>query len=170
MLNLRNNQTEMTIRPNLIIFILVFLTPFFLTSCSKEKNDVVPDVYIDFNISLNDPEFFNLTAPLTSAYVSSATNNIGIPAAGYGNNGVIIFRYIEDEFYAYDRTCPHDFKVNNKSVQVNIVDEIYAICPECNTKYALPSFGTPASGIGRYPLKNYKTSFNGLIVHVWNNF
>jgi nitrite reductase/ring-hydroxylating ferredoxin subunit len=168
MLNLRNNQPEMTPRPKLIIFTIFLLSTLFLVSCTKEKNDVVPNVYVDFNISLSDPEFFNLTAPLTSAYVSASTNNIGTPAAGYGNNGIIVFRYVEDEFFAYDRTCPHDFKVNNKSIQVNIVDDIYAVCPQCSTKYALPSYGTPASGVGQYPLKNYKTAFNGLIVHVWN--
>jgi nitrite reductase/ring-hydroxylating ferredoxin subunit len=158
----------MTVRPNLIIFIIFLILPLFITSCSKDKNDVIPDEYIDFSISLNDPEFFNLSAPLTSAYVSASTNNIGLYAAGYDNNGIIIFRYVEDEFFAYDRTCPHDFKENNKSVQVNIVDDIYAICPQCSTRYALPSYGTPASGVGKYPLKNYKTSFNGLVVHVWN--
>jgi nitrite reductase/ring-hydroxylating ferredoxin subunit len=168
MLNLRNNQTEMRVRPNLIIFIIFLLLPFFLTSCNKDKNDVIPDVYVDFNISLNDVEFSSLTAPLTSAYVSASTNNIGLYAAGYGNNGIIVFRYVEDEFLAYDRTCPHDFKVNNKSVQINIIDDIYAICPECSTKYALPSYGTPASGIGQYPLKNYKTAFNSPWIHVWN--
>jgi hypothetical protein len=157
-------------RSKLIIFSLFLLTALSLLSCKKEKNDVIPNVYTDFYISLNDPEFFILTAPLTSVYVSSSTNNIGVGAAGYNNNGLIIFRYTEDEFFAYDRTCPHDFKVNNKSVKINIVDDIYAICPECSTKYALPGYGTPASGIGRYPLKNYKTAFNGLVVHVWNNF
>lgn len=168
MLNLQNNQTEMRIRPNLIIFIISVISPLFVTSCSKDKNDVIPDVYIDFNISLNDVEFSGLTAPLTYAYVSASTNNIGAPAAGYGNNGIIVFRYVEDEFMAYDRTCPHDFKVNNKSIQVSVVDDIYAVCPECGTKYALPGYGTPASGIGQYPLKNYKTAFNNPWVHVWN--
>jgi len=72
-----------------------------------------------------------------------------------------------DEFDAYDRTCPYDFAVNGKSIKVNI-DGIFAVCPECGTTYALPSFGTPYSGVGRYPLKNYKTTFNGQIVHVWH--
>jgi nitrite reductase/ring-hydroxylating ferredoxin subunit len=157
----------MTIKPKLIIFVTFLLSQLFLVSCNKE-NDVIPDVYVDFNISLNDPEFLILSSPLTSAYVSAATNNIGSPAAGYDGNGIIIFRDGNDEFLAYDRTCPHDFKVNNKSVQVNIVNDIYAVCPQCNTTYGLPVNGTPASGIGQYPLKNYKTAFNGLIVHVWN--
>jgi hypothetical protein len=160
----------MALKPNLIKIIVFILPLFIIASCTKDKNDVIPDVYVDFNISLNDPEFFILSAPLTSVYVSSSTNNIGLSAAGYDSNGIIIFRNGDDEFLAFDRTCPHDFKVNNKSVRVNILDDIYAVCPECGTKYGLPSFGTPASGIGRYPLKNYKTAFNGLIVHVWNYF
>jgi len=168
MLILHNNKTEMSVKPNLIIFIVSIILPLFISSCSKDKNDVVPDVYVDFYISLNDPEFFVLASPFTSVYISSSTNNIGLNAAGYDGNGIIVFRNIEDEFLAYDRTCPHDFKENNKSVRLNIVDDIYAICPQCSTKYGLPVNGTPASGIGRYPMKNYKTTFNGLVVHVWN--
>jgi hypothetical protein len=168
MLNLRNNQKEMTVKPNLIIFVIFILLPLFLTSCSKDKNDVVPDVYTDFYINLNDPEFFVLASPFTFVYISASTNNIGLNASGYDGNGIIVFRNVEDEFLAFDRTCPHDFKVNNKSVRINVIDDIFAICPECSTKYALPGYGTPASGVGQYPLKNYKTSFNGLIVHVWN--
>jgi nitrite reductase/ring-hydroxylating ferredoxin subunit len=167
MLNLRNNQTEMTIRPNLIIFIIILIFPLFITSCSKEKNDVIPDVYVDFNISLYDPEFYILTAPLTADSVSASTNNIGSPAAGYDNNGIIIFRDGNDEFYAYDRTCPHDFKVNNRSVKVKI-DGITAVCPDCGSIYQLAAYGTPSNGPSQYPLKNYKTSFNNPWVHVWN--
>jgi hypothetical protein len=167
MLTLRINQTEMTVRPNLIIFTIFLLSQLLITSCTKDKNDVVPDVYVDFYLSLDDPEFYILTTPLSAAYVSASTNNIGPNAAGYDNNGIIVFRDGNDEFFAYDRTCPHDFKVNNQSIRVNI-DGIYAVCPQCGTTYGLPINGTPASGIGQYPLKNYKASFNGLIVHVWN--
>jgi len=167
MLNLRNNQPEMTPRPKLIIFIILLLSPLFITSCYKE-NDVIPDTYIDFYISLDDVAFLELNAIGGSVTISSSTNNFGTRAAGYDNNGIIVYRASEDEFYAYDRTCPHDFVTNNKSVKINIVDVLFAECPDCKTRYALPNNGTPSSGVGRYPLKNYKTAFTGLIVHVWN--
>jgi hypothetical protein len=155
----------------IVVFFITLLLAEMLTSCKKNKNDVIPDVYIDFYISLNDPEFFDLNAIGNSVIITSQTNNIGRYAAGYDNNGIIIYRAGDlppYEFYAYDRTCPHDFAVNGKSVKLN-PDGIFAVCPECGTKYALPSFGTPYSGIGKYPLKNYKTSFNGLILYVWNH-
>jgi len=155
----------MFFRPKIIIF---FLITGVLLSCSKEKNDVIPDVYVDFSISLNDPLFFDLNAPGNSVTVNHLTNNMGISAAGYDYNGIIIYRADMTQFYAYDRTCPHDYAVNNISVKVNI-DGIFAVCPNCGTRYALPAGGNPGSGIGKYPLKNYKTSFDGTYVHVWNH-
>jgi nitrite reductase/ring-hydroxylating ferredoxin subunit len=156
----------MGLKAKIIIFLITVLTAVSLNSCKKSKYDVIPDVYVDFYINLNDPEFFDLNAPMNYKIITSKTNNWGSNSGGYNDNGIIVYR-LTDEFYAYDRTCPHDFAVNSKSIKLNI-DGIYAVCPECGTTYALPSFGTPASGIGRYPLKNYKTSFNGQIVHVWH--
>ena len=150
-----------------IIILITVLTAVSLTSCKKSKNDVIPDVYVDFYLNLSDPEFFDLNAIGNAKIITSATNNWGSDAAGYGSNGIIVYRSTMDEFDAYDRTCPYDFAVNGKSIKVNI-DGIFAVCPECGTTYALPSFGTPYSGVGRYPLKNYKTTFNGQIVHVWH--
>lgn len=146
---------------------LIFPVALLLFSCSNEKNDVIPDVYIDFYISLNDPEFFNLNAIGNSVIITYQTNNMGYLSAGFDSNGIIIYRADLNQFYAYDRTCPHDYAVNGSSKKVN-VDGIFAVCPHCGTTYALPAGGSPASGPGRYPLKNYKTSFNGTVVHVWN--
>jgi nitrite reductase/ring-hydroxylating ferredoxin subunit len=150
------------------IFLLLLVFAFITSSCKKSKYDVIPDVYIDFYLDLNDPEFFNLGALGNSVLVNANTNNLGEPAAGYNGNGIIIYSG-PDEFYAYDRTCPHDFVTSGLSIKVN-VDGIYAQCPKCGTKYALPANGTPSSGPGRYPLKNYKTSFTGQYIHVWNYF
>jgi nitrite reductase/ring-hydroxylating ferredoxin subunit len=142
-----------------------------LGSCNK-KNDVIPDVDVDFYIRLTDPQFTMLNAFGNAALISRNTNNIGRFAAGYDNNGIIIFSWVDFEFYAYDRTCPHDYVTNQLSIAVEIdpSNSMNAICPECGTNYSLASGGTPLEGIGRYPLKNYKTSFDGLNVHVWNNY
>lgn len=139
-----------------------------ISSCNK-KNDVIPDTYVNFTLNLNDPEFVNLTAFGGSVTVGSSTNNWGIAAAGYDGNGIIICYGVE-EFYAYDRTCPHDYVTNSLSVKVNIdpSNSTIAICPKCGTKYGLTVGGTPVSGIGRYPLKNYRTSFVGNSVTVYN--
>ena len=149
-------------------FLIIITFALGLSFCNK-KNDVIPDVYVDFYIDINNPQFVDLSALGGSVTVDAKTNNLGYDAAGFDGNGIIIYRG-PDEFYAYDRTCPHDYTVNDLSIKVNIdiSSSLYAICPRCSTSYSLPAGGTPASGIGRYPLKNYKTSFDGKRVRVWN--
>ncbi len=167
-LPLHLNWNQMSQRSKIVVFFLIPFVPFFIQSCKKSKNDVIPTVYVNFSISLNDPLFLNLVAPFTYSYIDSSTNNYGQPSAGYDGNGIILFRSTEDEFYAYDRTCPYDYVVKNKSVKVNVVDDIFAVCPQCSTKYALTANGTPLVGVGRYPLKNYRAYFDGLHVFVSN--
>lgn len=157
------------IRNSLITLSLVFLSfSFIFTSCKNSENDVIPDVYISFDIDLaTDIEFNDLNAIGNHVIVTSNTNNWGARSAGYDNNGIIVYRSLLDEFNAYDRTCPHDYIVNNKSVRIN-VDFTIAVCPQCSTTYALSAFGTPVSGPGKYPLKNYHTRFDGRFISVWN--
>jgi nitrite reductase/ring-hydroxylating ferredoxin subunit len=156
---------------NLKFFLIILLTPLISLSCDREKNDVIPDVYTDFYVDLvSDPYFFDVASALgNSVYVSSSTNNWGIKSAGYDGNGIIVYHSLPDEYNAYDRTCPHCYTVNSLSKAVTI-DGVYAVCPQCSTNYALPSFGAPSSGPGQYPLKNYKTAISGQYLHVWNSY
>jgi nitrite reductase/ring-hydroxylating ferredoxin subunit len=149
------------------LFFSTVLAVLALTSCKKAVNDVIPDVYIDFTIDLFDPEFVSLSAIGVSDTIDSSTNNWGYKSAGYDDNGIIIYSG-PDEYFAYDRTCPHDFEVNSMSVKIKI-DFSVAECPHCGTKYSLSTYGTPVSGPGKYQLKNYKTSFDGeRYIRVWN--
>jgi nitrite reductase/ring-hydroxylating ferredoxin subunit len=158
----------MSYNSKIVFFFIVAALTLSLGSCNK-KNDVIPNTYVNFTLDLNDPEFVNLSAFGGSVTVNSSTNNWGAGAAGFDGNGIIIC-YGVDEFYAYDRTCPHDYVNNSLSIKVNIDpgNSTIAICPKCGTKYGLTVGGTPVSGVGRYPLKNYKTSVQGNDVLVWN--
>jgi nitrite reductase/ring-hydroxylating ferredoxin subunit len=150
-------------------FLFILALAFLLNSCNK-KNDVIPDVIVDFSVSLNDPQFIDLRSFGSTVLIDANTNNLGIRAAGYDGNGIIIFSGV-DEYYAYDRTCPHDYVLDGSSIRVNVdpSNSLNAICPKCGTNYALSAGGTPSKGVGQYPLKNYRTSFDGLNVRVWNN-
>jgi nitrite reductase/ring-hydroxylating ferredoxin subunit len=149
------------------VFFTAVVATFTLTSCNKALNDIIPDVYVDFTIDLQDPEFVNLSVIGISDTIDSSTNNWGYRSAGYDNNGIIIYSG-PDDYFAYDRTCPYDYAVNNLSIKVKI-DFTVAECPHCGTKYSLSAYGTPISGAGNYPLKNYKTTFDGdRYVRVWN--
>jgi len=161
------------IKPSKItLFLITASLSVLIFSCKKNKNDVIPNVYVDFTINLNDPEFTSLISVGETVTINRFTNNFGQRAAGFADNGIIIHRGI-DEFFAYDRTCPHDYALNESVVKIDIdkSSSLYAVCPECKTKYGLPVNGTPTDGISRYPLKNYKTSFDGIrFLRVWNSY
>lgn len=150
------------------LFFNLLLTVLAVASCSRENDDVIPDVYVDFTIDLMDPEFSSLLVIGVSDTVDASTNNWGSRAAGYDDNGIIIYSG-PDDYYAYDRTCPYDLSVSGLSVQVTTDMASIAECPECGTRYALSAYGTPVSGPGKYPLKNYATSFDqNRYIEVWN--
>jgi nitrite reductase/ring-hydroxylating ferredoxin subunit len=163
-LQLKSNPVNSASKIGFFLFTLALVAT--TASCTKAKNDVIPDVYVSFILDINDPEFINLTA-IGSDTVDAQTNNWGTGAAGFNGNGIIIYNG-GDAFYAFDRTCPHDYEVNGLSVKVKI-DFTIATCPQCGTVYSLSAAGTPASGVGRYPLKNYRTNFDGRFLRVWNN-
>jgi nitrite reductase/ring-hydroxylating ferredoxin subunit len=149
------------------LFFIAVSSSFILSSCNKADNDVIPDVFVDFTIDLLDPEFVNLSVIGNSDTIDASTNNWGYKSAGYDGNGIIIYSG-PDEYFAYDRTCPYDYAVNDLSVKVKI-DFTVAVCPNCGTKYSLSAYGTPISGTGKYPLKNYKTSLDeDRYIRVWN--
>ena len=157
------------IKPKIKLFIFSLLTAaLFAVSCHK-KNDIIPDVAVDFYIDINDPRFVNLNAIGGSIVVSSLTNNDRY-ASGFAGSGIIVARGV-DEFFAYDRTCPHDYMVDGSVVRVEIDQSGFAkaVCPTCKSQFELISFGTPVSGPAQYPLKYYRAMFDGRFVHVWNN-
>lgn len=155
------------------LFSIVIFLVILMTSCNREKNDIIPDITVDFNINFSDPEFFDFFQnPGASILINGSHTYLypGIGTGGFDDNGIIIYNTGMDDFEycAYDRTCPHCYTTKSLSIAV-IIDGVYARCPECRTFYALPSFGTPTSaGPGQYPLKNYHTAITGGVLHVWN--
>ncbi len=159
---------------NLRLFLIVPALLLLTVACNRKKNDVIPDIRIDFTITYSDPEFYDLfNAAGNSSILTASHRHLGIGTGGYDGNGIIIYNTGNidfNEFAAFDRTCPHCYATDDVSVAVN-VDGIFVDCPRCLTTYALGSFGMPMEpndGPGRYPLKNYHTSFSGYTIRVWN--
>lgn len=147
---------------------LLIFCALFTCSCGKNNTDVIPDVYTDFTIDLLDPEFAGLSVIGIADTVDATTNNWGYRSAGFDGNGIFIYSG-PGEFYAFDRTCPYDYASSGLSVRLRL-DVSVAVCPECNTRYALSTYGAPISGPGKYQLKNYRTSYDGQrFIRVWNH-
>lgn len=125
------------------------------TECGNKDEFEFPPVYLNVTMNLlTDPEFLTLNSPGESMDIIYHPN--GDVTIGYDNNGIIVYNN-GDEFYAYDRTCPHDLP---NSVAISS-DGSMATCPVCNSIYVLPSEGLPSTGsVSKYYLKRYHTSYN----------
>jgi nitrite reductase/ring-hydroxylating ferredoxin subunit len=155
----------------LLIFLLFTTIGLLSASCNKDDHEIIPYSYVDFYIGLNDVEFDVLNAPGNHIITSNTTLNNDSRALGFDNNGIIVYRASLDEFFAFDRTCPHEYSTNSASIAVNVpgMGDLTAICPECGSEYVLPSFGNPSkTGPSKYPLKNYKVHFSGDYLHIYN--
>ncbi len=146
-------------------FFLIVLLYVLANACETEKQKIIPHTYVNFSIRLDDPQFITLSSIGNAVVITSSYD--GSNSAGYDNNGIILYRASQDEFYAFDRTCTYDVE---KSIAVEIDDSgIMAVCPECGSIYVLPNIGFPTKeSPSKYALHQYQTSFDGLNVHVFN--
>ena len=132
----------MILKSKIIFFLIISLAAGSLLSCKKSKYDVIPDVYVDFTIDLNDIIFRDLDAITNHVIVTYQTNNWGSVAAGYDSNGIIVYRsdirVDAVHFMHYDRTCPYDYAVKWIKYKSQCCHgDSYAICPRCSTNYSL---------------------------------
>lgn len=139
-----------------ITIALVISIIISLFSCVEEEETIVPDVYVNFNISIDLPQYNAL---------NSVNNAVKVPNEGYDNNGVIVYRFTLDEFLAFDATCPQHI-TNSTSIDLDDNGSAgTATCPHCKTQYSFYNFGQASSG---YPLKRYNVNQSGTFLNVKN--
>ena len=137
-----------------------------IVQCDDVDTFELPNVYVDFTINIEtDVQYYKLQNAGTGMVINAA--DVGKVSLGYNNNGIILYN-LGDGFYAFDRTCPHDYPA---SVAVTTDGGATAVCPECNSVFILPSLGVPANGsLSKYPLVQYRAShnLNSGSIHVYN--
>ena len=122
------------------------------SGCKKDK-DEIPDVYVDVYLYTTDPAFSPLNAVSGYAYVAG------------GSKGILVFRKSQNEFVAYDRHCPYDVQAGNV-VSVD-ASGLLAVDGTCGSKF-LMSDGSPNSGPAVNLLKPYVATFDGAVLHIYN--
>ena len=129
--------------------VILFLS---LASCKKDANDV-PDVYVDIYLYSTDPAFYPLNVTSGYAYVAG------------GSKGILIYRKSQNEFMAYDRHCTYQVPEGN----IVTVDASGLLAEDavCASKFLMTD-GSPNSGPAVNLLKQYQTSFDGTVLHVFN--
>lgn len=136
------------------IFNILVLTTV-MVGYSDGESGSIPHTYVDFGFYIYEPEYINLSI------IMGATKKSGV---GYDGKGVIVFRSGDNEYKAFDATCPQHTK-DFVSVELNGNGTGTANCPRCGTVYYLMNNGYSTDG---HQLKQYRVSVNGDYVHVYN--
>ncbi|MCO6499702.1 MAG: hypothetical protein J5I47_04890 [Vicingus serpentipes] len=137
-------------------FYYILIASFILISgCSKKDNNSgVPLVNVNIYINSSNPEFINLNAVGGWIYV------VG------GSRGIIVYKSSNNEFKAYDRHCTYDSGNSCALVSVEM-SNISAKDDCCGSKFLITD-GSVTQGPANLPLKQYRTSFDGSVLHIFN--
>jgi nitrite reductase/ring-hydroxylating ferredoxin subunit len=140
-----------------LFFLTMLVAAVLISACKKDQEEQQPEipyVYVNFAVMPNSTQYIELNSP--GGYVTVT--------GGY--RGIIIYRKTESEFMAYERACPYDPTSDSARIQVD-VSSITCTCPRCKSKYILLD-GTPYEGVSRWPMKQYRTNYDGTYLYVTN--
>ena len=123
-------------------------------SCGHEDNPV-PDLWVDFQVNVHNAEFAPLQNPGGWVYVSG------------GYNGIFIYNFDNNSYYAYDRACPDNIGhaplvYDEKKHELHHADTL----ENCNSRFSILLHGAVTYGNSKYPLREYKVSAYGYKLRV----
>jgi nitrite reductase/ring-hydroxylating ferredoxin subunit len=140
----------------LIVFLLASLSIIMLAfSCKKDKKeDVIPYAAVDFYVNILSTQYTELHSVNGWVYVTG------------GVRGIILYRKSIDEFMAYERNCT--YQPSNTCARVTLDNtNLIAIDSCCGSKFLMLD-GSVIQSPATIPLKQYRTSFDGTTLHVFN--
>jgi nitrite reductase/ring-hydroxylating ferredoxin subunit len=134
--------------------LILWIALLFTVGCGEYEHPTVPNAAVNFTIYPNDPNY-------------GALNHYG----GYmyftgGVNGIIVYRLDYNTFVAYDRACPYDWQEKDAWLWVE-AGGLTIIDSCCGSRFNILD-GSVINNPARYPLKYYKTQFDGMRLRVWN--
>jgi len=140
------------INSNLRFFLILFFLFAIFNKCD-EFEEVIPYVPVNIYIYIDTPDYNTLNAIGNSLTISG------------GLNGIIIYRKGLSEFVALEKTCTYQPSENCK---VEKDDSGFILeCPCCKSQFSI-AYGSVLKEPSRYPLKQYRTSFDGSRINNYN--
>ncbi len=133
-----------------VIYFFIIISSLVLSNSCEDERSQIPNVRVDL--------YLDLFTDLADLSVSAAKTWRG------GYKGIIIYRYDQLGFYAYERTCPN-YPIDKCAVSIK--DVIFAECACCKSLFSLP-YNQLLNGPARFPLKQYRTRIVGNRLHIFN--
>lgn len=135
----------------ILVLFTVLLTSL---SCNKDRYEFP---YANVNIYLypNNAEFNGLNFAGGWAYING------------GVNGILIFHDYFDNYIAYDRACTNAPLNSCAQIYVNEEELNMLSCHCCDSEYFIFD-GSVTKAPANYALHRYRTSFDGVTLHIFN--
>lgn len=118
-----------------------------MLNCTK-YNHPVPDVPVEQTLNINLPSYSNLQGVSGWVYING------------GSRGIIVYRSSLDEFVAFDRHGTYNAYEECDPVYVDSNNVLNLIDPCSESTYSILD-GTVTNGPAEYPLRQYRTTYNG---------
>jgi nitrite reductase/ring-hydroxylating ferredoxin subunit len=136
-----------------IVLIVAFLIVVF-SACKKD--DRIPYVPVNFQLSLNQPAYQELKTPGNSVSITG------------GVRGIIVYCNYADDYVALERNCP--YQPFNDSARIYIDSTgLFAVCKHCNSKFFLMD-GSIVEGVAGQNLLQYNTYLENNILYITNQY
>ncbi len=140
-------KTRFFLRKTALLAILVLTN-----SCNKNPQYSIPEVYTDFTIRLDLPQYAALQTIGGWVYVATdqAENRVGY-------KGIFLYRAALQDYKAFDRACSYRPTESCHLISVDSISSIFLGCSCCTSKYNFSGavINLPAA----LPLKQYQTYF-----------
>lgn len=143
-----------------LILLGVILFGLVFSQCKKE-DDPLPLAVVNIYIEPNSTLYINLNTVGGSEYIT----------ANYPSRGLIVYRISVNDFVAFERTCPHDPDAccdEDGCSRLNVEPDGIIIKDSCCESQYLILDGSNVSGPSVKPLKQYRTSYDGKTLHIYN--
>ena len=133
---------------------ILFIAVTCLFFCKKDNDNAVPNVAVDIYLYTSNPSFTNLNPIGGWVYITG------------GVRGILVYRKSSTEFMAYDRNCSYQSSQPCATVVVDATN-IVATDTCCHSKFSMYD-GSVLNGPAGLPLKEYQTTFDGNVLHIYN--
>ncbi len=136
-----------------ILLFLLLLLPVW-HGCKKDGQERVPNIYVNFTIDITSGLYSELQMIGGWVYVTG------------GWRGIVLYRNSMEEIVALDRTST--YKPESMGTQVVVEPGAPIAADTINGMRYLLMDGSVLEGPVNIPLKRYGTTFDGIILHVYN--
>ena len=136
--------------------VLILVTLILTFGCKKDEHPV-PNYRFTAYIDLMLPDF---NKDVFTVSYDRDGSRVGV-------SGVIVYRMAFDDYYVFERYCPHDQKL---TCAVEIAKgNTTAICPCCESEFLIVApDGDVVAGPSVYALKTYRTRMDGNYLVIYN--